>query len=319
MQVLIPPGTRSPCINRRLAVPHPRPAILQSRNPDLSVPQIRAPGGKERCKWSTIPASPYHRSGSRPTRPNAETRNANVNVSVDVSFDDANRPRASDKRGPSAPGSAARGPATLVPGDAQSIQGRFPLSAIKSPPPHVSIAAGLPEVRRRKQRKRPNRRDSERPGPRRAGALGWNAGMLGRQLSTWSYFRLRPGVMPHSLAVDAASLCFSASHLPDRPMLPGARITGYTCMQLVPCGARDLHKAHDGNGSVAHGLLGRPSHVAARHQLSLLATEDPRPCMQARLLPFSLRMVSDGHKHSHSTASNPSSWPALALRNSCIQ
>ncbi|PON26214.1 hypothetical protein TGAM01_v205158 [Trichoderma gamsii] len=70
----------------------------------------------------------------RPTRPNAETRNANVSVDVgfDVGFDDANRPRASEKRGPSAPGSAAaRGPATLVPGDAQSIQGRFRLSAIK--------------------------------------------------------------------------------------------------------------------------------------------------------------------------------------------
>lgn len=78
-----------------------------------------------------LPANEWPLTAARPTRPNAETRN----VSLDVGFDDANRPRAREKRGPSAPGSAvARGPATLVPGDAQSIQGRFRLSAITTAP-----------------------------------------------------------------------------------------------------------------------------------------------------------------------------------------
>ncbi|KAL7922653.1 hypothetical protein ACQKWADRAFT_292024 [Trichoderma austrokoningii] len=99
-----------------------------------------------------------------------------------------------------------------------------------------------------------NRRDSERPGPRRAGALGWNAGPATEHMELFSV------ALP---AFDAASLCFSVP-----PMLPGARITSYACMQLVP------------------------SHVAARHKLSLLATtEHPRPCMHKRLSLFSLRMV----------------------------
>ncbi|KAL6906818.1 hypothetical protein GGI43DRAFT_241474 [Trichoderma evansii] len=108
------------------------------------------------CSRIVLPANGHGRlRRARPTRPNTETRN----VSVDVGFDDASRPRARESS--SAPGSAARGPAMLVPGDAQSIQGRFRLSAITTAPrlncSGLKYAEGST---RNRQRWPPNRRDS---------------------------------------------------------------------------------------------------------------------------------------------------------------
>ncbi|KAM0459093.1 hypothetical protein ACHAPV_004666 [Trichoderma viride] len=156
------------------------------------------------CGGIVLPANEWPLTAARPTRPNAETRNANV--SVDVGFDDANRPRASEKRGPSAPGSAAvRGPATLVPGDAQSIQGRFRLSAINHHCPTSQLQQACLKYAEGSSTR--GQIGETASGQVHGVPVLW-AGMLGRQLSTWSYFRLRPGVMPLSLALTLVLFAF---------------------------------------------------------------------------------------------------------------
>lgn len=157
------------------------------------------------CGGIVLPANGWPLTAARPTRPNAETRNAND--SVDVGFDDANRRRASEKK--RSFGSRIRScswPATLVPGDAQSIQGRFRLSAINHHRPtsqlqqaYLKYAEGSSSTRGQ---------IGETASSQVHGVPVLWAGMLGRQLNTWSYFRLRPGVMPLSLPLTLVPFAF---------------------------------------------------------------------------------------------------------------
>lgn len=71
-------------------------------------------------------------------------------------------------------------------------------------------------------------------------------------VATWSHASLP--------AVDAGSLLFRVSFTgpANATWCPNNRL--YLYLHAVGAlRARDLHKAHDGNGSVAHGLLGRPA------------------------------------------------------------
>lgn len=156
------------------------------------------------CGGIVLPANEWPLTAARPTRPNAETRNAND--SVDVGFDDANRRRASEKK------EVLRlpDPQLLVAGDAGS--GRCSIHPRPVPPlsHHHRPTSQLQQAYLKYAEGSSSTRGQigETASSQVYGVPVLWAGMLDRQLNTWSYFRLRPGVMPLSLPLTLVPFTF---------------------------------------------------------------------------------------------------------------